>query len=253
MKLQSYQLKTVIIKGLITFLILGQSAVAQVSLEEFEVLKKAMYKAFLDLRPSSNHELVINMPVNGNDQYWWDLDVVHASYGGSRDGTSYVHRIFLFGGFARLEGMTLDGLALTACHEIGHGIAGAPFKHSGSSAEGQSDYFSTKTCLPVVFNYLKETELPGQENYIYGLCQRYSKDLELCLRSMEALRSDIEFFETLGDSVYYNEASTNEQSTLDFSDSYYPDTQCRLDTMIHGILQIERPKCWYPNGIERKL
>lgn len=226
---------------------------AQVSFEQFGALKTALHSAFEELKPGPSHKLVINMPVGELENYWWGLDIVHASYGGDTIDDIHYHRIFLFGGFARLEGMTLDGLAVTACHEIAHGIGGPPFKESGKTSEGQSDYYSTAVCLPIVFKYLiQEIEL-SQDNYITDLCKRYSDAPRFCMRSLIALESDIAFFATLGDVVDFNSASTNISTQLNQSDSYYPDSQCRLDTMIHGVLQLERPKCWFPEGIERKL
>jgi hypothetical protein len=153
-----------------------------------------------------------------------------------------------------MKGMTLDGLALTACHEIGHGIGGAPFKDTGNSSEGQSDYYATKTCLPIVFKYLEKSKLPSQGNYIFDLCSRAENvNVEFCLRALTALESDIVFFESLGEKVSYSDFSTFRATELNDASRFYPDSQCRLDTMIHGVLQLERPWCWYPNGIERKL
>ena len=61
-----------------------------------------------------------------------------------RQGTTYL--VSMFGGLARHETITEDGMALVVCHEIGHHIGGAPKKTWGSawaSNEGQSDYFAT--------------------------------------------------------------------------------------------------------------
>jgi hypothetical protein len=235
-------------------IVIQMKSYAQVNFEQFTVLKKALHSAFEELKPNIDHRLTINMPVGDFENYWWELNEVHASYGGDTNSDGITnHRIFLFGGFARLEGMTLDGLAVTACHEIAHGIGGAPFKLSGKSSEGQSDYFATRYCLPIVFKYLKQENVLSFDNYIVDLCDRYSNDQDYCIRAMNSLESDIFFFATLGDVVDFNLSSDNISTEINHSDTFYPDSQCRLDTMIHGVLLLEKPKCWYPQGIERKL
>ncbi|OIQ19544.1 MAG: hypothetical protein BM556_03405 [Bacteriovorax sp. MedPE-SWde] len=238
---------------------LFSNANAAVTLDELKQVESALYKAFLELRPTTNDKLSINTPIPGlSEDYWWDIDMIHASYVREESTTSdeVTHNIYLMGGFARLEGMTPDGLALTGCHEIGHGIGGAPFKNPsmgtiGSTAEGQADYFATKVCLPVVFKYLSETMVDyDQSEYEQGLCSKQSKhENSVCLRLFRALESDISFFAHLGSYVAMDEFSTNEATVIIKDPSYYPDAQCRLDTMINGILDIERPICWYPNGL----
>lgn len=222
-------------------LILSLNTNASVSFEEFINLKDALHKTFDELNPNSDHILTINNTYDLPHNYWWSLDVVHASY--SRFENS--HNIFLFGGFSRLEGMSLDGLAITACHEIGHGIGDAPYKESGASTEGQADYFATKVCLPVVFKYLEQTVETTKSEFNLNFCKQ-SKNYEYCMRALTALESNIFFFETLGDIVYFDTPSTEIAEELNYSPSFYPSAQCRLDTSLNGVLGLERPKCWYP-------
>lgn len=241
----------VIMKVLLLFLIIMNSALAQVSFSEFQSLKLALHSAFIELRPSEKDQLNINLKVGDFDNYWWDLDTVHASYSQHIQDKIIYHNIFLFGGFARLDQMTLDGLALTACHEIGHGLGGAPKKESGSTVEGEADYYASNICLPIVFKYLEDTTPRSQNNYIYRVCANSPHSADKCIRLFTAIESEIAFFETLGDSTYLTGRSSNISTSINRSASYYPDAQCRVDTMIHGILKIERPKCWFPNGTER--
>ncbi len=238
---------------ILIILLFSFNAFASLNFEEFKEVKVAVAKAFLELRPSEKHSLAINQAVGDNEHYWWDLEATHASYSGYEQDGLTKHHIFLFGGFARLKGMTKDGLAVTACHEIAHGIGGEPLKVTGNTSEGQADYYATKSCLEIVFKYLKIDELSIRDNYIKDLCQRESNNIKFCLRAMSALKSDIEFFETLGDTVDFNRHSSNIATELNSGATYYPDSQCRLDTMIHGVLDLERPRCWYPKGIERRL
>lgn len=228
-------------KKFILLLLLSINVSASVSFEEFVNLKDALYKAFEELNPDSENILTINLTYNMPENYWWSLDAVHASY--TRSDNS--HNIFLFGGFSRLGGMSLDGLAVTACHEIGHGIGNAPFKESGVSMEGQADYYATKTCLPVVFKYLEQTVDTTKSDFNLELCKQ-SDDFDYCMRALTALESNIFFFETLGDITYFDTPSTDIAIELDYSPSYYPSAQCRIDTSLNGVLKLERPSCWYP-------
>lgn len=243
------------IPALFLALSLPASGFSAVSFEEFVMVKDALKLAFKELRPDEGHWLSINpIPSGLEDNYWWNLDMVHASYVKTEDQKKVVHNIYLFGGFARLEGMTPDGLAVTGCHEIGHGLGGGPYKNpsmgtEGSSVEGQSDYYATAVCLPLVLKYLKQTRPPKARPVHTSFCGRQSRyDLRFCQRMFAALESDVEFFKRNGDYVYFDAHSNVQAASIDTSPSFYPDAQCRLDTMIHGILGLERPVCWYPPG-----
>jgi hypothetical protein len=228
-------------------------AYAQVTYNEFQSLQVALHTAFIELRPTSNDILKINMKVGDIDDFWWNLTEAHASYSQAEQAGNVEHNIFLFGGFARLDQMTLDGLALTACHEIGHGLGGKPEKISGNTVEGESDYYATKTCLPIVIKYLADSTPRSQNNYIHNKCEESSYPFDTCIRLFTAIESDISFFKTLGDTTSFENYSSHIAETLDLSPKYYPDSQCRIDTMIHGVLNLNRPKCWFPGGIERSL
>ncbi len=245
-------------KVLLLISIFIQSSHAAVTFEEFTKLKKALYLAYEDMKPSANDLLSINTKIPGlEENYWWNINMVHASYVRleAQDSSLVTHNIYLMGGFARLEGMTLDGLATTACHEIGHGIGGAPKKDPTrmnpvpSAMEGQSDYFATKVCLPIVFKYLEQTTKSNDSDYIERLCATQSLyEMPLCKRLFTALEADIFYFQYLGDETSFEEFSNNIAVDLDKEPTAYPDSQCRIDTMIHGILKLERPQCWFPGG-----
>jgi len=247
-----------IFKLLAVLIISIQSVNAAVSYEEYLSIKKALYLAYEELKPNNNEVLSINTPIPGLDEnYWWDIDMVHASYVRveAEDSLKVTHNIYLMGGFARLEGMTPDGLALTACHEIGHGIGGPPKKKPSayddvaSTSEGQSDYFAAKTCLPVVLKYLEQTREVMENEFVSNLCEKQNHyDQMSCMRYFTALESDIYFFSTYAGEVSFEEYSTEVALELNDAVDFYPSAQCRLDTMIHGILKLERPECWYPGG-----
>ena len=56
----------------------------------------------------------------------------------------------VYGGTPRHKTMTLDGLTMIICHELGHHLGGGPRRselYPWSAAEGQSDYFAGSVCL----------------------------------------------------------------------------------------------------------
>jgi len=217
-------------KFILIIIFLSSPAYSQVSFEDYLKLKDALYMAFDELKVDSTHTLEINQPVQGFEHFWWDQPILRASYSEYSSNGIQNHFIFIFGGLAKMLDMTLDGLALIACHELGHGLGGAPYKDSGSSQEGQADYYATKTCLPVLFKYLVS---PIQDYEV---------------RAMEALKSSIAFYKINGDITSISTPSTEIATKLDSRDFFYPSAQCRLDTSINGIFQKERPVCWYPNN-----
>lgn len=234
--------------SLLTLLCIS-TAHAVVTFDEFQELRISVQSAFQKIS-SSNENLQINLAVPDSDNFWWKLDDVYASYVRFEENDSAIfHRIYIFGGMARLKEMTPDGLAIVMCHEIAHGIGGAPFKNKGPSAEGQSDYFSTNVCLKEVFNYL-----PISNNYnptVYLEFCKQAEDFTYCLRAMKALESSVAFYKYLGTEVSIQDFSIEVATQINTDDQYYPSAQCRLDTSILGILGKERPSCWYPGGTTR--
>ena len=114
---------------------------------------------------------------------------------------------------------------LFLCHELGHLLGGEPRimlrsgKLSWSSVEGQADYFSTSICMPEL-----------------GYNQQEIEDVALELSTLIAKLKG-----------YVNLPSLLKR---DKSEVYrllqtHPRPQCRLDTMIAGLYQNERPNCWY--------
>jgi len=147
--------------------------------------------------------------------------------------------------------MNADGYAIVACHEIGHVVGGAPYQKRKltrwSSVEGQADYYATNVCM---WRYVENSPeiKPVVEPEHLSLCEIFygdsDKDLAGCLRIM----SGISAFKN-----YFN--STNRQALVSFSKydesvvkktlEKYPSNQCRLDTMIAGLLKLDRPRCWH--------
>lgn len=236
---------------------------AAVEYEEFLALKKVAHDVFERLRPSKDYVLYINRqpttytdPDSDEEMYWWNMDVNNASFFEVKRKESVEFHITIFGGFSKQEFMDPDGLAVTFCHELAHGLGGSPVKDNGTVTEGQADYYATKVCLPLFYElYPAKKDIEPSSGYIENLCDRKDtrRDKKYCIRAMNALHANIKFFELLGGSSYYDRASQTLVTEFDTTSTYYPDAQCRVDLMIHGILDLERPNCFDPNGIDRVL
>lgn len=234
---------------------------AAITYEEFKELKVISTEVFDILKPGENYSLNINKqpttytnPDSTEEQYWWKVDILNASFFKTEKNGHTNFFITVFGGFAKQEFMDADALAVTLCHEMAHGLGGLPVKNNGTTSEGQADYYATKECLPVFFDILKaEEEVKPRSGYIIDLCSREDRrgDLDFCVRAMNALHADMKFFELLGGFSTYNDSSSFRAIEFNANDTYYPDAQCRVDIMIHGILDVERPNCFDPYGIDR--
>ena len=146
------------------------------------------------------------------------------------------------GDYARKPGMTADALALLFCHEFGHLFGGAPYRtFLASSSEGQSDYYSTLKCFKkyakdddnkkIVFRMGKKIT-----HDIYKPCYTVYKntpDLYVCLRGTVAA------YQLIRAQNPNAKLSLTDKSThiTDFNLTMdHPDPQCRLDTLIAGLL-----------------
>lgn len=230
---------------------------ASMSREEFELVKDAVYKTYEDLKISNLEKLSINPPIPGVDFTWWDVEALRASYVYSEVGGTPVHNLFLMGAYIKQPHMSPDALLLTACHELGHGIGGAPYKRSldpnerMSSSEGQSDYYAAFTCLAVAMDYLPPLREIKQDALYVELCSQQKRhSMPLCVRMMNAAAAwqrDLNVGLKEGElAANISSRSSHVQESLNSDPWYYPDRQCRLDTIINGILGKERPICWYP-------
>lgn len=243
--------------------LLNFSTNAAVSYEEFKELSEVTYKVFEKLKPADNLVLHINKqpttytnPDSDDEQYWWNIDLINASFFRIEDAGKINFYITVFGGFGRQETMDPDALAVTICHELRHGLGGEPYKENGTVTEGQADYFATNTCLPLFYSlYNKDKEVVASSGYINDLCTREDRrdDYQYCVRTLNSLHADMTFFEMLGGSSFYDRASDYRPEEFNANSTYYPDAQCRIDLMIHGTLNLERPNCFDPSGIERVL
>ena len=193
--------------------------------------------------------------------------------------------ITVYGGLARHRAITIDGLASVICHEIGHHLGGAPKKREvlwtgWSSLEGQADYYSSAKCFMRYIKNISKT-FKDQKRYkpsafIKEKC-RYAATLhpsndfteQICIRSAMAAYSAEEMVRlSIGEGAISFE--NPDPRVVDKSDELHPNPQCRLDTLLAGILcpidpneefddedhrvsachadfypEYARPKCWF--------
>lgn len=253
----------ILLSSFVFHISLATNVYAEVSYEDFKELKNITQRVFNQLKTSSQYSLFINKqptsyanPGSPEERYWWGIDLINASFFKIIKEEHTEYYITVFGGFALQDSMDADALAVTLCHELAHGLGGSPHKDNGTTTEGQADYFATKICLPIFFDFYKsEMKHTASSGYIEDLCQRENRrsNHKYCIRALNALHADIGFFKLLGENSYYDRQADERPSSYNTSDTFYPSAQCRLDLMIHGVLGLEQPNCFNPQGIDRVL
>lgn len=245
-------------------LVFSFSLQAEVSLTEFKKLTEIFHKEYDQELKAQGAVMIINNPTGGDPDFWWKMEARHASYSGYLDPNgTLTHFLFLFGGYARIPGMDLEGVAMTLCHELGHGIGGDPKKESGekvrASVEGQSDYFAARYCLKRILKHLPIRPLHSLDSFVVSRCnERFKADQErvMCYRSFLVLEKERLFFRTQeggGMETYYDRPDPTVVDKIELDPYFYPEAQCRLDTMVNGILELERPRCWWkPDSVTKK-
>lgn len=179
------------------------------------------------------------------------------------------YSVNFWGGLARIPGMNDEGHALTACHEFGHLLGGAPFikikDFLWSSAEGQSDYFASGICLKRYFalkHRMNQLTIPDNiPETSFTQCRvtfNSDKDFLICLNISKAISGFKHVLEHLGQyrkNLDIDSPNTSVVETTIFDS--YPEEQCRIDTLFQGSLCPEkdfpchknqvgaRPSCWY--------
>ena len=214
-------------------LALSSSAFAAISETEFtDALKKVenVYK-------SDVAKLDLNLVVDGEFQN--DTQNAYTS----RLGKTQLIKVY--GGGARISGISADGISLVACHELGHTLGGTPNKASNNtyySTEGQSDYFATVKC----FKRINRSE--DNESIVSGLkvpfaikatCSEQFKDdaneAALCIRTSIAGLEVATWLSAMG-KVATPSVDHKDSSVVSSTNIGFPVAQCRLDTFLAGAL-----------------
>lgn len=168
----------------------------------------------------------------------WSDGTVNAS--AERQGNNWI--VTMYGGLARHDDITEDGLALIVCHELGHHLGGAP-KYQGDWAanEGQSDYFATLKCLRNVFaadNNVEIVKGMQVDQTAVAKCESQFSDENsraLCTRNSMGGLSSANLSASLGGTARPDFA-TPDPSVVSKTQDAHPKAQCRLDTYFGGSL-----------------
>ncbi|WP_133566619.1 hypothetical protein [Bacteriovorax stolpii] len=181
--------------------------------------------------------------------------------------------------------LTPDSFRMILCHELGHLFGGAPRKNvppewdgpvgsdgmSLMSSEGQADYYASSACFKRILTLEKHSSKidlkragPALKKKCQVIAKKEGKDFEICLRSALAGLDFLNLVRDFPISCEHEDKTVAKELIRDF----YPDRQCRLDTIINGTLCSEvlplslhpfddskntcvasyalRPKCWFP-------
>ena len=197
--------------------------------------------------------IISNMGAKLNIERNWTDGTVNAY--ASQQGKTW--KVAMFGGLARHNTITKDGMSLVVCHELGHHIGGAPRKGqsaggggwwggngggavSWASNEGQSDYFAVLKCLRKAWvndNNQAIVKTLGAPKMVVDGCRKATKndreDTALCIRTSMAGKSVSDLFSVLGN-LPATKFETPDSKVVSKTDDNHPKAQCRLDTYYSG-------------------
>lgn len=173
----------------------------------------------------------------------WKDATVNAS--AQQFGSSWV--INMYGGLARHPQVTIEGMALVACHEMGHHLGGAPkidgwMGDNWATNEGGSDYFATLKCLREFFGdddneaVIKVTKVDATATKMCKQSWKSAEEVALCQRISLAGSSVAYLFQDLSKEKTKPEFDTPDKAVVTEMDDSHPATQCRLDTYLAGDL-----------------
>lgn len=172
--------------------------------------------------------------------HMWSDATVNAS--ASRQGNTWV--LNMYGGLARHQTINVEGMALVACHEMGHHIGGAP-KISGwfstwATNEGGADYFAGLKCLRRFFAQDDNKAILANvtiDPLVKATCEKQfttEADQLICQRISMAGESVAYLFQALRNETTPPKFSTPDTHKVTKMDDNHPGTQCRLDTYYAG-------------------
>lgn len=164
----------------------------------------------------------------------WDDDTVNAQAW----QTGKTWHIEMFGGLARHEETTVDGMALVACHELGHHVGGMP-RQTWASNEGQSDYYGSLKCLRKVWAkddnqaIVAKLEIPKTVSDKCSSEHKNANDAAICMRGSLAGMALGRLLGSLGGQKM-PKFETPDSKIVKKTNHAHPRAQCRLDTYFAG-------------------
>ncbi len=192
----------------------------------------------------------------------WNSQTENAYAQAPKNGAAILQ---FFGGLYRNQNMDNDGFLLVFCHEVGHHMAGQPASNWGLSVEGQSDYFATHTCMPMMLADQDNSSWVQRNRVslrVMQLCNRVwgfnTSRSYLCQRTLSASEGVALFFH--GNRDNKPTLWAKDHSHVETTNPRHPAAQCRLDTYVAGAtcntendLGSNRGKiCSFHQAIERK-
>lgn len=145
--------------------------------------------------------------------------------------------------------MNLDIAVLVLAHEYGHILGAGPRPNSEYiTSEGEADYFAGSSGALKILNArivadqtdLHSPEYVAAKKFLFSRGVRNSQELHTKARiAVAALLLN----RTLAPGQRIN-FSTPDRSQVKETLIGYPSAQCRLDTVLAGLLKKERPACW---------
>ncbi len=173
----------------------------------------------------------------------WNDPTVNAS--AEQTGGDWI--LNMYGGLARHSEINVEGMALVACHELGHHLGGAP-KVSGwwgsewATNEGGADYFATLKCLRYYFAQDDNESIIAAAN-IQPIAKQNCEsqfsdhtDQLICMRNTMAGDSVAGLFMDLKKEKKRPRYDTPDPTEVAQTDDEHPETQCRMDTYFAGAI-----------------
>lgn len=157
-----------------------------------------------------------------------------------RKNAGRVWEFHFYDGVLKIKNMTADVLSLIVCHELGHHLAGYPFKENNnwSAAEGQADYFSTHACAPRIWrdeqdiNSRFASRIPVE---FKSRCDESFPDQprrDICYRTVAAMDA-MRFYEG-SQSKKIPSLNHPDATRVSVTTTGHPQAQCRIDTQLAG-------------------
>ena len=146
-------------------------------------------------------------------------------------------QIIVYGGIAAIG--SEDTMALVLCHESGHLFGGRPFSDEFNrlSLEGQADYWGAGECFKKILPKLAPRKSSAD-------ALKFCQGDEACSRSIDAFLSLTAHFAD-NRNLPHPTLSTPDETVVTSMLFTHPSPQCRLDTMIAGMMHLPRPTCWF--------
>jgi hypothetical protein len=148
-------------------------------------------------------------------------------------------QVIVYGGTAAVNNGSEDSFALILCHETGHLYGGEPVSepHNHLSVEGQADYWATNACLPKLLSALSD-RAPSASSMKYCMGDKN------CARTVDAILALTAQFAD-NRNLPHPALNTPDETNVTTLNYTHASPQCRLDTMIAGMKNLSRPRCWY--------